>query len=228
MKVAAVSDLHGFLPDIPSADVLLIAGDICPNLSRGEVKDAMRQIEWLQFEFRLWLESLDVGKVIAVAGNHDWCFYCDETKQRARHLGLPWVYLEDSGVIFEGVRFWGSPWQQRFFDWAFNLDEKDLREKWAMIPQDVDVLVTHSPPNMATMPACGDMTAKSEHVGSPSLRQRIEVVRPSLHVFGHIHNGRGHWTYDEMQLANVTVVDERYRLVYQPMIFEVTPKGEAR
>lgn len=30
------------------------------------------------------------------------------------------TYLEDSGTVIEGIRFYGSPWQPEFFGWAFN------------------------------------------------------------------------------------------------------------
>ena len=64
-------------------------------------------------------------------------------------LGAGVHYLEDSGVEIAGTRWWGSPWQPEFNSWAFNLPRGEpLSEKWALIPDDVDVLVTHSPPAM--------------------------------------------------------------------------------
>ena len=38
--------------------------------------------------------------------------------------------------------------KKKFHDWAFNLPRggKELREKWDMIPDDTQILVTHGPP----------------------------------------------------------------------------------
>ena len=42
--------------------------------------------------------------------------------EQARGLLTNAIYLEDSGVEIDGVRFWGSPWTPTFMDWAFMLE----------------------------------------------------------------------------------------------------------
>ena len=58
------------------------------------------------------------------------------------------TYLEDSASIIEGYKVYGSPWQPEFCDWAFNLERgQPCRDKWKLIPDDTDVLITHGPPH---------------------------------------------------------------------------------
>ena len=212
VTVAAMSDLHGYLPTVPPCDLLLIGGDLSPF---GAVA---AQAAWLDGMFREWLDRVPAREVVAVAGNHDWIF------ERAPHLvpALRWRYLQDGGVELFGLKIYGTPWQPRFFDWAFNLDEPELEIKFNRIPEGTDIVVTHGPPfgigDLAPRPSGG------EHVGSPSLRNRLLAVRPRLSVFGHIHEGRGVYHQDGMVFANVTLVDERYERVHEPMVFHVEPK----
>jgi hypothetical protein len=156
--------------------------------------------------------------VIGIAGNHDFVF---EHRPQVRDVIRNWVYLEDSGTAFRGLKIWGSPWQPRFGDWAFNLDERDLAEKWGLIPGDTDVLVLHGPPL-----GYGDLTIDGYHAGSRSLHRRLQSIRPKLAVYGHIHEARGiHCPRADSPAsevwANVSIVNERYEPVHEPMIFEV-------
>ncbi len=63
------------------------------------------------------------------------------------------------------------------------------------IPQDIDLLITHTPPyTLGNLDAIHDGTP----VGCEELTRRLtapsssaEAIRPLLHVFGHIHEARG-------------------------------------
>ncbi len=49
--------------------------------------------------------------------------------------------------MIEGLKFYGSPWQPTFHNWAFNLDRgEEIKKVWDKIPNDTDVLITHGPP----------------------------------------------------------------------------------
>ncbi|HYV37530.1 MAG TPA: metallophosphoesterase [Gemmataceae bacterium] len=205
--IVAVSDLHGTLPDIPQCDLLLIAGDICPVTNH----DPSFQANWLRWEFREWLEAVPARQKVFIAGNHDLVF---EQIPELLPKSWPAVYLQDSRLEWEGLKIWGTPWQPWFFDWAFNLWEPDLKKKWDLIPTDTDILVVHGPPR-----GYGDGVPEDDrirHTGSPGLLERIEKIAPKVVVFGHIHEGRGQWQIGKTTLANVTILDERYRHVHEP------------
>ena len=74
-----------------------------------------------------------------------------------------------------------------FCDWAFNLPrgEKCL-EKWDLIPEGVDVVMTHGPPI-----GHGDLCRIDKgRAGCVDLLLTLQNrVKPKFHVFGHIHEG---------------------------------------
>jgi hypothetical protein len=209
LTVVALSDQHGYLPKIPPCDLLLIAGDNCPVVNH----DLIYQAQWLRGEFRDWLDRVPARKTVFIAGNHDLVF---ERMPFALPPGYPATYLQDSGIEWQGLKIWGTPWQPWFFDWAFNLDEPALERKWALIPQGTDLLLVHGPPfgYGDGIPEAGGV----RHEGSPSLLKRIEAIKPKLVVCGHIHEGRGQWRIGDTVLANVTLVDAKYQRVYQPWV----------
>ncbi|MDB5171738.1 MAG: Calcineurin-like phosphoesterase [Phycisphaerales bacterium] len=214
MRVTAISDIHGHLIPIAPCDLLLIAGDICP------VRDHSLQTQaaFLDGPFRKWLAEIPARNVVGVAGNHDFLFENDPDRMPP---DLRWIYLQDRAAELDGLNVYGTPWQPRFYDWAFNLDEADLARKWEMIPAGTDILISHCPPQ-----GFGDKTVRGLGTGSPSLLEAIRRVRPRLAVFGHIHEGRGRWTIEvdgqTVQLANASLMDERYRLAHPPMEFEIS------
>lgn len=208
--IAATADLHGHLPAIPDCDLLLIAGDITPAVSH----DVDFQAQWLDHEFRRWLEAVPATHVVGIAGNHDFVF------QRAADrvpADLPWIYLEDDDAVIDGVRFWGSPWTPWFYNWAFNApdndpDEEFLKRHYEQAPDEADVLVVHGPPA-----GYGDRTTVGESVRSWAFLAALDRVKPTLAVFGHIHEDRGVWTRGGTTLANVSAVDRLYELTGEPI-----------
>ena len=202
MKLVALSDLHGHLPEIPTCDAVLIAGDICPNISSEE------QASWLDTEFRRWLEKIK-SPTFGVAGNHDFVF--QELPERVPDL--PWTYLEDSESQFSGLFIYGTPWQPIYQDNAFQISESKLQSKWDLIPDQTDILIVHGPPRYY-----GDMCKSGVRVGSPTLYERIYAVNPKLVVCGHVHEDRGHWKFGKTQIYNVSLKNRHHKIEYLPTI----------
>jgi Icc-related predicted phosphoesterase len=191
VKIVAVADTH-LLHDelvVPDGDVFVHAGDMC---QRGDMPELQCAIAWMR--------SLPHRHKVVIAGNHDFPFleHPVEARRALEDEGI--VYLQDSEVTIDGVRFWGSPWQPEFNDWAFNLPRgQALADKWALIPEGLDVLVTHGPPR-----GIGDQGPVAGRLGCEDLLARVRVVKPRLHLFGHIHQDGGAWLLGATLFANVT------------------------
>lgn len=188
MRLVCVADTHMFHADfkeLPAGDVLVHAGDM------GRAGDEEELVEVAR-----WLRAQPHAHKVVVAGNHDFLFQTEPAKARELFAGL--TYLEDSACTIDGVRFWGSPWTPVFLDWAFMLQRGEaLAAKWAVIPEGLDVLITHGPPygvlDDARKYRDGDTSpnGKARPVGCEALRDRVAIVRPRVHLFGHIHNNQG-------------------------------------
>ena len=87
------------------------------------------------------------------------------------------------------------------------------RMRWKL-----DVLVTHGPPY-----GFGDRAYYGRRVGCADLLARVREARPSLHLFGHIHQDRGRWVEGETVFANVTT-DEG---THPASVFDVAPRAAA-
>lgn len=208
VTLVAMADTHMFHDElvVPEGDVLVHAGD----LTRG---GSVRELE----KAAAFLRALPHPHKLVVAGNHERCLESTPALARRALEGL--TYLEDEAVTVCGLRFWGSPWQPWFMDWAFNLPRgRALADKWALVPADTDVLVTHGPPR-----GYGDRVRDSRREGCDDLLARLRVLQPMLHVFGHIHEDPGEWRVGKTLVANVTTAEcER-----MPPVFRIDIEARA-
>lgn len=191
MKLICVSDTHArhHLTEVPDGDILIHAGDIT---RQGQLEDVSA--------FDEWLGKLPHRHKIVICGNHDFCFQNQPAEARAMLTNA--IYLEDSGCEIEGLTFYGSPWQPWFGGWAFNLPRgKELADVWAKIPDRLDVLITHGPPEGIL-----DRTNRGDFVGCRDLLFRVLEVKPRLHVFGHIHEAAGRVETEHTVFINASTV----------------------
>lgn len=207
VRVCCVADLHGNLPELPAHHVLLIGGDLCPANNH----DIAYQRDFLTHKLLPWLKE-EASNPVIVWGNHD---FIGEKGMDLLPRALQDLVVRDEMIELRGLKIWGSPWQLRFFDWAFNLDEPELADKYARIPDGVDVIVSHGPPHGA-----GDFS-RGKHLGSPSLAETIRRVKPKLVVTGHIHPAYGEYELHGAKVVNAALVDDAYRPSRKPVIVEL-------
>ena len=225
MKITFISDTHSkhnqVTSSLPGGDVLIHAGDISNKGYRNEIQDFIK-----------WFSTIEnYTHKIFIAGNHD--FGCQDEVLAVEELlrlnpGSEYLYDDlfligkDEDDYDDMVKVWGSPWQPEFYNWAFNLPRQgaELKEVWNMIPSDVDILITHGPPHGHL----DYVDYSKQNVGCELLRDRINIIKPKIHVFGHIHSSYGYKFDGTTHFFNAAVLDERYNFTQKPLTVEWDPK----
>ena len=238
MKITLISDTHtkhrqlvqpadvrhsSSLIDLPGGDLLIHAGDF---MSSG-----YSPLEAMQF-FK-WFDEIDnYDTKVFIAGNHDRWMQDAPEEARGTLTGYKTIeYLEDEDLVLYGdgpngdfpegnVRIYGSPWQPEFYNWAYNLPRagKELKAKWDAIPENTDILITHGPAQ--TYLDTSGAPYNTPLLGCELLKERIELIKPKIHVCGHIHGGYGYYYNGHTHFFNASVLNEQYMLVNKPMTFE--------
>lgn len=205
LKIVAISDTHGKWNKlvIPSCDILLSCGDFSFNGETHMIDD-----------FHKWLDNQDARYIISVMGNHEVGVEENfDVAKKLAQLRCPNVHFIDEGLVeIEGIKIWGSAITPWFCDWAWNRWPGEIGKHWDKIPEDTDILITHGPPyGVLDTVLYADGTPKTgQHLGCPQLMNRIKVVKPDLHFFGHIHSGFGEAHIDGTSFYNASICDELY------------------
>lgn len=220
MDITCIADLHGHYPELKGGDLLIVAGDLT---ARDTIFD--------HADFQGWLNLQPYNKKIFISGNHD------NNSDKNFHWDDSIEYLCDSGTEFEGLKIWGTPWTLTFpginpHCTAFTGTEEELSAKFAMIPEDTDILISHGPAyGILDKVKINGLYKISEppqqvyeHCGSKSLYAWLNYVgRPLIHVFGHIHENYGisevFATRNDkrMQSINCSQMNEDYDAVNKPI-----------
>jgi len=208
MKLVCISDTHQREQfnniDVPDGDVLIHCGDF-----HGSGDWSINLYYFIE-----WVKELPHKHKILVPGNHDWIF--EKEYDRAMKIvdGSMEVLL-DSGIEIDGVKFYGTPSQPIFFNWAFNHSSMKRKQHYDMIPQDTDVLITHTP----LYGYCDEVDRG--HVGCELLLNRVLQVSPKLHIFGHIHEGYGIMENENTKFINCSICDGGYSPSNKPIVLEL-------
>lgn len=186
MRILQLSDTHNQharLAELPEADVVVHCGDFTENGTEEEVLD-----------FLNWFAGLPYPHKLFVTGNHDLCLWDAEGIE---DLPDGMHFLQDRGCVIDGVRFFGL---------AYNHPE-------SLIPDGVDVLLTHEPPVMLLDKSAGT------HWGNAPLRRRVLEVKRRYHLYGHAHEDWGVMKMEGIVFSNGALLDNCNRLCRRPRLF---------
>jgi len=211
MKVVIISDTHCQHDSIelPDGDILIHAGD---STYEGTIKQISSFGDWLKKQAKRFRH------ILFIAGNHDDLFQNDRVLAMSLTLAPNVYYLEDSIKVIDGIRFYGSPWQPWYYDFAFQPPKgKSLKDKWDCIPDGTDVLITHGPPY-----GIRDLTDRTnEQVGDRDLLEAVQKIKPKIHIFGHIHEGYGIDYNTDTIFVNASTCNRQYRPINPPIMLDI-------
>ena len=170
------------------------SGDFCMV---GEEKEAL--------DFLNWFCDLPYMHKIFICGNHDRCLYGANIEGLDSNVH----YLCNSGIEIEGVKFYGVP---MFMEDCISLQ---LARNYAEIPDDTDVLVTHSP-------AYGILDFDDNiNYGSEEILMKLSDLHLKAHLFGHIHRQHGIIEQNGTIFSNGAIMNEDYSALSTPNIIEL-------
>ena len=197
MRILHSSDTHGChrrLHDLPQADIVIHSGDFTMNGSEQEALD-----------FLNWFCDLPYPQKIFICGNHDECLYGATIDGLDGNVH----YLCNSGIEIEGLKFYGVPMFM-----GDCISDRQIKH-YANIPDDTDILITHTPP-------FGILDFDDNiNYGSEELLSRISVVQPRLHLFGHIHSQHGTTVLNGTTFSNGAIMNANYSNFRMPNLIEL-------
>lgn len=226
MKICAISDLHGYLPELKPCELVLICGDSVPLEYQASSKKTKK---WYDTTFRKWAGELPCDKVLFIAGNHELHFPGKKIIYESLFSKDDKItYLCHSEYIHKSkdgkeYKIFGTPYCKQFMNWAFMYPNEELEKIFKNIPNDLDILISHDNPY-----GYGDIVlqecpwADGSHIGNMPLAKAIEEKQPKYQFNGHLHScDHSLIMIGNTKHYNCSIKDEQYNPVYEPLYLDV-------
>lgn len=226
MKICAISDLHGYLPELKPCELVLICGDSVPL---GYQASSKKTKKWYDTTFRKWAGELPCDKVLFIAGNHELHFPGKKIIYESLFSKDDKItYLCHSEYIHKSkdgkeYKIFGTPYCKQFMNWAFMYPNEELEKIFKNIPNDLDILISHDNPY-----GYGDIVlqecpwADGSHIGNIPLAKAIEEKQPKYQFNGHLHScDHSLIMIGNTKHYNCSIKDEQYNPVYEPLYLDV-------
>ena len=209
MRILHISDTHGLHHQINilnNIDVLVFTGD------ESNHRDPYRN-EAEFYDFAQWFIDLPIKHKLFIVGNHSTYIFHNEKIVRDLFQKNKITWLHKSSIVIDGIKFYGDGISPRFGDWVYTTDRAKTNKHWDLIPEDTQVLLTHTPPK-GILDISENRLHEIELVGDSALLKKVNKL-PLLkaHLFGHIHNYKdiintGTRTINEVVFSNATAVTD--------------------
>lgn len=161
------------------------------------------------------MADLDYEHKIYIPGNHD--IVVDQQKGYARQSLLEesnCLCLINNRMEIDGIKLYGSPFTPLNSRWAFHYDRKIGENVWGSIPEDTDILLTHTPPRGILDDVHG------RKLGCVDLLNKVESLNLKLHLFGHIHESHGYAVRGNTHFYNCAIMDGTYAPTNPPTLID--------
>ena len=199
MKIICTGCTHGSLPVIPSCDLFLLSGDICPVYNHS----VEFQVDWLNKTFLPWWKDIPCYAAYFIPGNHDFVFQSKQYQNVSDELKEECL-IDEEGE-YDGLLIYGTPWVPYLPGWAYCINDIAAMQRYERIPPGINLILSHSPPF-----GYGDRVTTGEHVGSKPLLKSIDKIKPEYIVNSHIHEDFGQYQYNDTTIYNVSYLNEQY------------------
>lgn len=100
-------------------------------------------------------------------------------------------------------------------------EPETLIKAYESMPQYCDIVISHDAPKLCGLGVIHQRFDR-EDAGNPWLADEMLRKHPRYTFCGHIHSGEHTLqTFDDMKMANVSLVDETYTETFKPLYLDV-------
>lgn len=221
MRIGIISDTHAKYNSlkIPAVDLLIVAGDFTHH---------SRDPEDLEI-FAKWIDNQSqISEAVICCGNSE-MMSRKMSKMEIRsklEVSDKIHYLQDESKIItkSNLKFYASPWTSSR-NMGFSASHEKLAEKFGLIPDDTDILITHMPPFGIL-----DQGIKKKNIGDFSLRNKIDRLQNlKMHVFGHVHEYGGQGYFHKTETSKICCINGAMLKLHrkslrEPIIIDFNPE----
>ncbi|MFQ5865829.1 MAG: metallophosphoesterase family protein [bacterium] len=193
LKIAAVSDLHGNLVpvhnilELEKPDLLLCVGDwgTAEEVTSSDLDSIIKKVYTLTV-----FGNNDPVDLLPAVPNQDGGSILLENGLIEHYFGL-----SIAGINGIWAKSHKKPW--------YITDDEVAAIAAKLADKDVDILMTHGCPiGMA------DLTPFGTHGGQRCFTEAFKIVKPKLHLCGHLHRKSSYQTKDGKLIVNIGITSE--------------------